>query len=147
VADFYPWPSQEAMLDAILDHPATGHATIAALRASGGIRRLNVSEVDYPTRRLQTPSGKVEFRSERAAALGLPSLPDYLPQEPSDYPLTRCHGRTLTRFHAFYDHGRALPTLAARDSHAELWMSPDDAALGSIPDGTMVRVHNDRSAV
>jgi anaerobic selenocysteine-containing dehydrogenase len=29
---FHPWASEEAMVDAILDHPCTGHATVAALR-------------------------------------------------------------------------------------------------------------------
>ena len=33
---FHRWASQEAMMDAILDHPCTGHATVAALRAEGG---------------------------------------------------------------------------------------------------------------
>src|SRR5262245_62264284 len=31
--EFFPWTSDEGPLDAILDHPSTGHATVAALRA------------------------------------------------------------------------------------------------------------------
>src|SRR6266850_8088893 len=38
IDDFYPWPDAAGALDAILDHPATGHATVAALAAEGGIR-------------------------------------------------------------------------------------------------------------
>ena len=37
LTDFFPWPTDEAMIDALLDHPATGRATVAALRAQGGI--------------------------------------------------------------------------------------------------------------
>lgn len=36
---FHPWASEEAMVDAILDDPCTGHATVAALRAEGGFAR------------------------------------------------------------------------------------------------------------
>jgi len=36
VTDFYRWTSQEELIDAVLDHPATGGATIASLRANGG---------------------------------------------------------------------------------------------------------------
>ena len=43
-----PWASDEGPLDAILDHPATGHATVAALRAEGGMRALDVSHVAHP---------------------------------------------------------------------------------------------------
>jgi hypothetical protein len=33
LAGFHPWPSEEAMVNAILDHPCTGRATVAALQA------------------------------------------------------------------------------------------------------------------
>ena len=39
LTDFFPWPTEEAMINALLDHPATGHATVAALRAQGGMGR------------------------------------------------------------------------------------------------------------
>src|SRR5438128_1560888 len=47
VDDFYPWESYRGPIDAILDHPATGHATVAALRAEDGIRALRISHVAY----------------------------------------------------------------------------------------------------
>src|SRR5256884_7306212 len=40
LADFYPWVEETGALDAILDHPATGHASVATLAAEGGIRAL-----------------------------------------------------------------------------------------------------------
>src|SRR5712671_6015745 len=66
LTDFFPWPTEEAMIDALLDHPATGHATVAALRAQGGIGELRVSHVAHPDLRFPTPSGKVEFYAQRA---------------------------------------------------------------------------------
>jgi anaerobic selenocysteine-containing dehydrogenase len=142
---FFPWESNEGPIDALLDHPATGRATVAALRAEGGIRALNISHVAHPDLTFPTPSGKIEFYAERAKALGLPGLPVYTPLPASDrYPLSFRQGRTLTQFHGFYDHGRALPTLARLDPEPELWVSPADAAARDLKDGTPIRIFNDR---
>jgi anaerobic selenocysteine-containing dehydrogenase len=143
VGDFDPWGTVEGPFDAILDHPATGHATVAALAAEGGIRALRVSPVAHPDLVFPTPSGKVELYSERARALGLPPLPVHTPPPPSPYPLAFRQGRTLTHFHAFYDQGRALPTLARLDPGPALWIAPADAAARGIGDGSPVRVWNE----
>jgi anaerobic selenocysteine-containing dehydrogenase len=142
--DFFPWAHDDGALDAILDHPATGHATVAALRAEGGIRALRVSPVAYPDRRFDTPSGKVELVSERARALGLPALPVHEPLPPSAFPLAFRQGRTLTQFHGFYDHGRALPTLARIDPEPVLWISRADAGTRGVADGAPIRLFNER---
>jgi len=144
VTDFFPWPDEAGALDAILDHPATGHATAAALAAEGGIRALRVSHVAHPDLKFATPSGKIELYSERAASLGLPALPVYEAAADSPYPLTLRQGRTLTHFHAFYDHGRALPMLAAADPEPVLWISPADAARRGVGDGGAIRIANAR---
>src|SRR6266851_2120054 len=144
VSDFFPWADEAGPLDAILDHPATGHATAAALAAEGGIRALRVSHVAYPDLAFDTPSRKVEFVSERAASFGLPALPVFETAAPSSYPLALRTGRTLTHFHGFYDHGRALPSLAAADPEPRLWISPADAAGRGLDDGDDIRVFNAR---
>ena len=144
VSDFFPWADEAGPLDAILDHPATGHATAAALAAEGGIRALRVSHVAYPDLAFDTPSRKVEFVSERAASFGLPALPVFETAAPSSYPLALRTGRTLTHFHGFYDHGRALPSLAAADPEPRLWISPADAAGRGLGDGDDIRVFNAR---
>jgi anaerobic selenocysteine-containing dehydrogenase len=144
VADFFPWETEEGPIDAILDHPSTHRATVAGLRAEGGIRALKVSHVAYPDRTFDTPSGKVEFSSERARALGLPPLPVHEELPASGYPLAFRQGRTLTQFHGFYDHGRALPTLARADPEPRLWIAPEDAAARRIEDGAAIRIWNER---
>jgi anaerobic selenocysteine-containing dehydrogenase len=141
---FYPWETDEGPIDAILAHPSTGFATVSALRAEGGIRALRVSHVAYPDRVFPTPSGKVEFFSLRAQALGLPPLPVFEPLPTSPYPLAFRQGRTLTQFHGFYDHGQALPTLARLDAEPRLWISPADAALRGLRDGVSIRIFNQR---
>jgi anaerobic selenocysteine-containing dehydrogenase len=145
--EFYPWQSPDGPLDAILDHASTGHATVAALRAEGGIRPLRISHVAYADGRFDSPSGKVELYSARAAALGLPALPVYEAAPESRYPLAFQQGRTLSHFHGFYDHGRALPTLARVDPEPRLWISTSDAGARGIADGAPIRIANERGAM
>ena len=144
VADFFPWSEPTGALDAMLDHPATGHASAAALAAEGGIRALRISQVAYPDLTFDTPSGKVELVSDRARSFGLPALPVYEPPLRSPYPLALRFGRTLTQFHGFYDHGRMLPTLAEADPEPRLWISPADAGTRGVADGDGIRLFNDR---
>lgn len=145
LTDFFPWESEEGAIDAILDHPSTGHASVASLRAQGGIGALQVSHVAYPDHRYHTPSRKVEFYSASARDLGLPALPVHETSAPEPtYPLALAQGRTLTHFHSFYDHGQALPSLAQLDTEPCLWLSPTDAVARGIHDGAPIRIFNAR---
>ena len=144
VDDFFPWQTDAGPLDAILDHPSTGHATVADLVMEGGMRALQVSHVPYQAGAFDTPSGKIELHSERAVSLGLPALPVHEDLPGSPFPLTLRQGRTLTHFHGFYDHGRALPSLASADPEPELWLAPADAEARAVADGARVRIHNER---
>lgn len=141
VADVYPWADQDAALDAVLDHPATGGATVQSLRENGGMAALGISHVAYPTLAFDTPSGKIEFFSQKARDMGLPPLPEAPAPDPKPG-LTLAHGRTFAHFHAFYDHGRALPTLAGREPGPELWMSPGDAAARGIGEGDAIMLRS-----
>jgi anaerobic selenocysteine-containing dehydrogenase len=145
---FFPWESDEALLDAILDHPATGRATVRSLRAQGGIGELRISHVANPTLEFDTPSRKIEFYSEDAARLGLPPLPQWQDagdlETSSRYPLTLSQGRTLAHFHGFYNNGRELPTLARREPEPRVWISTADATSRGLSDGAPIRVYNAR---
>lgn len=143
---FFPWESEEGLLDAILDHPATGHATVASLREQGGIGALGISHVANPNLVFDTPSQRIEFYSEDAVRLGLPALPtwDGTVAEDKRYPLTLTQGRTLAHFHGFYNNGRELPTLAKREPEPRVWISPADAAARGLSDGAAIRLHNER---
>jgi len=147
VKDFFPWRNEEEAIDAILDHPSTGRATVASLRAQGGIGALHISHVAHPDHHYATPSGKIEFYSARAAGLGLPPLPvhETAARVPA-YPLALAQGRTLSHFHSFYDHGQALPSLARLESEPSLWLSPADAEARGIEDGAPIRIFNDHGA-
>ncbi len=114
------------------------------------MERSRLSHVAYPDHRYATPSGKVEFFSERAAGLGLPPLPVFTPVDDGRGPaaggLVLRQGRTLTAFHAFYDAGQALPTLAAADPEPVLWMHPADAEARGVRSGGPVELFNERGA-
>jgi anaerobic selenocysteine-containing dehydrogenase len=146
---FFPWASDEEMVDAILDHPATGHATVASLRAQGGIGELRISHVANPKLEFDTPSRKIEFYSADAVRLGLPALPEWQPRrEPAaGFPLALTQGRTITHFHGFYNNGRELPTLARREREPQVWISVEDAAARGLADGAAIRVYNARGAL
>lgn len=152
VPDYFPWDSVDGVLDALFDHDATRHARVSELRAGTPHVALDVSPVGHPDLRFPTPSGRVELVSSRAVELGLPALPVYAPcgeshrgSELADrHPLVLTQGRALTHFHAFYDHGRALPSLAKADPGPRLWISPADAAARGLADGDPVRISNDR---
>ncbi|MBX2886046.1 MAG: molybdopterin-dependent oxidoreductase [Granulosicoccus sp.] len=147
VKDVYPWRDQEEAINKALAHPATGHATVKSMRKNGGRARLNISAIAYPTLEFHTPSGKLEFDSERAEKMGLPGLP--MPSDSnveSAGKLLLAHGRTFAHFHSFYDHGRALPSLAAREPVPLLWISPEDAKSRNVEEGTTIRMSNHRGS-
>lgn len=149
----YPWSSAEDAVNALLAGLDGGRVTVERLRREEGRYARRADHVAYRERRFHTPSGKVEFYSERAAMLGLPPLPAYVPpaETPSTapeqarrYPLVFRQGRTFASFHAFYDEAQALPSLARVNHWPELWISPYDAAERAISDGDRIELFNDR---
>ena len=146
IDDFFPWLTDEQMINAVLDHPSTGHVTVAEMRREKNHRAIQPGTgVAHADLSFQTPSGKLEFYSTTAETLGLPPLPVYSAVQRDDrYPLSFRQGRTLTHFHGFYDHGRALPSLARLDSTPQLWMSPADSAQRGIQNNDNIRLFNQR---
>jgi anaerobic selenocysteine-containing dehydrogenase len=144
IENFYPWQTPHGHIDAVIDHPSTGHMTIEKLRACGGIAAVNVSHVAHPNLEFPTASGKIEFLSRTAAEHGLPALPSYQSRDANGFSLELRMGRSINHFHSFYDHGRALPSLVKRDKRPTLWISADDAAARGIADGEAIRIHNSR---
>ena len=151
IKDYFPWPDEEAYLNALLTPQRTDAGTsltLAQLRQQGGYwQKSRLSHVAYPDRRFHTPSKKIEFWSERAEKAGLSPLPTYRPLTPPHegrYPLQFRQGRTITAFHSFYDEGRALPTLARVNREPELWLHPLDAQQRGIVGEGRVQVFNER---
>jgi len=144
LVDFFPWGSVEEVLDGILDHPTTGHATVASLRAAGGFLPLDVPAVAYADRKFDSPSGKIEFYSSQAERLGLPPLAVHKVDKTSPHPLALSFGRTLTHFHSFYDEGRVLPSLAKHNAGPQFWISRVDADARQLSNGDAIKIYNER---
>jgi anaerobic selenocysteine-containing dehydrogenase len=98
-----------------------------------------------------TPSGKVEFLSARAAGLGLDPLPDYIaPREDTRsaaavrYPLAMISPPARNFLNSSFVNVQSL-----RASEGEPWLDihPDDALKRGVTAGSYVRVFNDRGSV
>jgi anaerobic selenocysteine-containing dehydrogenase len=98
-----------------------------------------------------TPSGKVEFFSARAAELGLDPLPDYIgPREDTRsaaalrYPLAMISPPARNFLNSSFVNVQSL-----RASEGEPWLDihPDDASKRHVIAGSYVRVFNDRGSI
>jgi anaerobic selenocysteine-containing dehydrogenase len=98
-----------------------------------------------------TPSGKVEFFSARAQALGLDPLPDFIaPQEDtrsaaaSRYPLAMISPPARNFLNSSFVNVQSL-----RAAEGEPWLDihPEDAAARRVIAGDYVRVFNDRGSL
>jgi len=151
LSDYFPWHDEEGYLNALLSAQRTDSGeplSVEHLRRKGGYwQRSRLSHVAYPDHHFHTPSGKVEFWSERARSSGLAPLPTYSPphgHSTTPYALQFRQGRTLTAFHSFYDEGQALPSLAKANPEPELWLHPLDAESRGIRQGSHVLLYNER---
>lgn len=98
-----------------------------------------------------TPSGKVEFFSQAAAAQGLDALPDYIP------PLEDARGELAARFPLAmispparnFLNSSFVNVKSLRASEGEPWLDihPEDAARRGIVDGSYLRVFNERGSL
>jgi anaerobic selenocysteine-containing dehydrogenase len=124
----------------------------AAVRAAGWKRVGVPKEVArFAHGGFDTPSGKVEFFSARAQALGLDPLPDYIaPQEDTRgaaairYPLAMISPPARNFLNSSFVNVQSL-----RAAEGEPWLDihPDDAAKRGVIGGNYVRVFNDRGSL
>jgi anaerobic selenocysteine-containing dehydrogenase len=132
-----------------VDHPALRGITYERLRGEGSVR-LNVGRPYLPfADGAPTPSGKVEFYSERLAAEGFPALPTYIPliEGPDNTELAERFPLQLivppNRF--FLNSSFSQSELLRRRQKAPtVLLHPQDAVARGIADRELVRVYNDR---
>jgi anaerobic selenocysteine-containing dehydrogenase len=129
--------------------PATRDITWERLREEGFVR-LNLPRPYLPfADGAPTPSGKIEFYSERLMRAGLPPLPTYVPltEGPDNPELARRYPLQCivppNRF--FLNSSFSQSTLLrSRQQGANVLLAPTDAARRAIGDGDEVRVFNGR---
>ncbi|MGK5553322.1 molybdopterin-containing oxidoreductase family protein [Actinomadura kijaniata] len=131
-------------------HPWMAGITLDRLRKEGFVR-LSVPDPFVPyAEGFPTPSGRLEFRSERAAREGHDPLPGYVPPaEVADpgraerYPLALVSAASHHFLNTVFGNN---PELRRRSGGPVVRLHPDDAAARGLADGQRVRVHNDRGA-
>ncbi len=124
----------------------------AAVRKEGWLRIGPASEVArYADGGFATPSGKVEFVSERARALGVDPLPTYTgpiedvrSEQARRYPLAFISPPARNFLNSSFVNVQSL-----RATEGEPWLDvhPEDARLRGILDGSRVRVFNGRGSL
>ncbi len=124
---------------------APGAIDWAALQTQG-FASVPLPEAPYANGGFPTPSGRVEFFSERLAAQGLDGLPDHLPNhEPAgsstDHPLAMISPPARNFLNSSFVN---VKSLRAIEGEPLLEIHADDAAARGIADGAMVRVFNGR---
>jgi anaerobic selenocysteine-containing dehydrogenase len=146
--------SDEAMARQILDsgHPSLRGITLECLRERGWMR------LDYPepfvpfAGGFPTPSGKLEFHSERMAAAGLDPLAGYTePYEAAQrdtplatrYPLALIAGADHYFLNSLFAN---VPGQRERSGGPAIRIHPEDAAARGLAAGDAARVFNDRGA-
>jgi len=131
------------------------HITLDELRERGHIPLSfhDGSFRPFTSGPLPTPSGKIEFYSEKLASEGLDPLPAFVPPAESRW------GETARRYPLEFLSRKAdnymNSTFANLDGHRKmeartrnaLEMHPDDAKTRGIGDGDAVRIFNDRGSL
>ncbi|HEX9017154.1 MAG TPA: molybdopterin dinucleotide binding domain-containing protein, partial [Chloroflexota bacterium] len=142
---------------AAFDNPSNPYlAGVSAER----LKREGVVRLSLPSRphiafadgAFPTPSGKVEFYSERMAVAGLDPLPTYEPAIEgrggnrdllSRYPLQMM---AVPNHHFLNSSFAEIPRMQDKEGRPALQIHPSDAASRGIADGDRVRVWNDRGS-
>lgn len=126
---------------------ATGPAAtvkLETLRAAGPLKLVP----DGGRQRFGTPSGKLEFHSERLASAGLPPMPDWAPDPIEAAEGERWPLRLLTAPGYYQAHTAfaGVPSLRKRQGPPACVLHPDDAAARGLGDGDAVELWNDCGA-
>ena len=97
----------------------------------------------------RTPSGRLEFYSERMAAAGLMPMPDWRPDPQEEQDKARWPLRLLTAPGYFQAHTAyaGVAFLRQREGKPYCVLHPDEAARRGLADGAKVRLFNERGAV
>jgi len=148
----FPWQTAEEAIDYQL---APAGVTVEQLRANGkGLRIEAMRYEKYRDQPFKTPSGKVEFFSNRLAeagfsgtpfANGLGADPISFADQSADYPILGVSGSRDIRF--TNSQFRAIPSLLKSGVGCVVDIHPDDATLQNIAEGDRIGIETPKGAV
>ncbi|HEY0545517.1 MAG TPA: molybdopterin-dependent oxidoreductase [Pyrinomonadaceae bacterium] len=148
------YDSDEEIARQVLDtgHPSLEGITLEALKEKGSMR-LNLPDPFVPfAHGFPTPSGRLEFVSERMAETGLDPVAGYTPPYETvqrDTPLARQYPLSLIAAadHYFLNSLFAnVPAQMKRSGQPTIRLHPDDAATRRLETGDAARVFNCRGS-
>lgn len=130
------WEDSEDILDEVLSPAGITYAQLTESRILWGDKAFH----KYKTKGFQTPSGKVELRSDAAASYGLSSVPVFagFPEpDDSEFPLLLSSAKNPHYFHSAY---RQLPGLRKRAPNPLLTVHPETAQMIDLEEGQPVQL-------
>jgi anaerobic selenocysteine-containing dehydrogenase len=147
------YDTDEQLAEQVLtsDHPSLADITLDRLRKEGFVR-LNVPDPFLPyADGFPTPSGRLEFRSQRAIGGGHPAIPDYTPVgEVADaelarrFPLALVSAAGHNSLNTMFGSNEALRRRSGDRPVVQL--NEVDATARGLTDGQLVTVGNDRGS-
>jgi len=138
--------TEEQMIREALDYksPFLDGLTYEELRREGSVR-MKLDRPSLVPQRIPTPSGKIEFYSERMLRAGLPPVPEYSPlREPEEYPFLLVTGPNHSFINSTFGNQERLKKL---EKGPVVDMNAEDAAARGIAHGDSVRMWNGRGEV
>jgi len=149
----FPWQTAEEAIDYQLE-PAG--VTVEELRKNGksGLRIEALRYEKFRDTPFRTPSGKVEFFSNRLAAAGLPGVPFEngfgdtpiaFADRSEEYPVLGISGSRDIRF--TNSQFRTIPELLKDGADCLVDIHPDDAVLQGFANGERIRIETPKGAV
>ena len=132
--------------------PRLAGIDLQSLRQQGWCK-LAIEEAPFANGHFPTPSGKVEFYSQRLADQGLDPLPDYLapyesaestPELAARYPLAMISPPARNFLNSSFVNVQSLRSIEGEQTCV---MHPDDAKLRELVEGDLVSIHNDRGSL
>ena len=137
LAEHFPWPTEEALLDYRLE---PGNTTWAEVVAEGSLPKAEVQERKYEQTGFATPSGKVELASSILEGFGFDALPYYreVGGGGDEFPLSMFIGLPDDEY---YRTGhRHIPELRKRAHDPAFFVSEQDMQALELTDGDWARV-------
>jgi anaerobic selenocysteine-containing dehydrogenase len=148
----FPWQTVEEAIDYQLE-PAG--ITVEMLRKNpAGLTAAETVFEKFRSEGFQTPSGKVEFSSERLRAQGLSAVPFgngwagnpiSFADRSGDFPLIGTSGARTRHFTHSQFHG--IPALRAQEPEGLVDIHPRDASTKGIGDGDLLQIETPRGHV
>lgn len=148
----FPWQSAEEAIDYQLE--PTG-VTVEKLRQHGnGLRIEELRYEKYREEPFKTPTGKVEFFSERLAKAGLPGVPFEhglidnpisFADQSDEYPMLGISGSRDIRF--TNSQFRNIPSLLRGGTGCVVDIHPDDARGYDLTEGDLVLIESPKGAI